>query len=519
MRLLVRRLCATAPIKWERASTSGKQLLPTGYWEKQEHQNQFVAFLQTQKPLSEVTARDIKRWGGDGLIRYFGLFSRLQECLLQNHSPTPPPPNPREFLLENAPHWGITNIHDAKQWYELKPKNILPTPGAYELLRAYESMEHMLTAILHMPPPLHPPRRLPWTYWDAVPHQRLYMNQVAQELGISHSTRDSWSDIPYEKIDAFPGGRAIIRRYGSLHEALETIYKDTNPPSSNDSKWNIFERKKVPQGFWQDPSHHKLFLEYVAWRYGLECPKDWGRVTHQMVLDCGGRSLYGQYDSLLHALRVHFPEQDWDVSSLLPHKVPDGYWKDEENVKQFLRRVEAYYDIQEPSDWYRISRKQIADLGGMQLLIQYRGLGPLLQRHWQPTKRWEGWEWDLHQFTTRDKRSSQRELFRRVQRLFPEEEVIEDYFDEHLTRVSGATIQFDIFLPQRRTAIEYHGIHHYQDLPAFGNLDLYMRRDAEKAELCKKHQIHLLAVPHFAQWSDHDLYQMIVDQQSATAKE
>ena len=63
----------------------------------------------------------------------------------------------------------------------------------------------------------------------------------------------------------------------------------------------------------------------------------------------------------------------------------------------------------------------------------------------------------MDKFKQRDKRSEQRELFLYVLNLFPNDEVIEDYFHEELTRISGAPVQFDIFIPSKSIAIEYHG--------------------------------------------------------------
>ena len=37
-----------------------------------------------------------------------------------------------------------------------------------------------------------------------------------------------------------------------------------------------------------------------------------------------------------------------------------------------------------------------------------------------------------------------------------------------------------IYLPKYKIAIEYHGSHHYNELPSFGMLELYQTRDIEK---------------------------------------
>merc|ERR1712137_109999 len=96
--------------------------------------------------------------------------------------------------------------------------------------------------------------------------------------------------------------------------------------------------------------------------------------------------------------------------------------------------------------------------------------------------------------TMRGKRASQRWLFLEVQRLFPGEEVVEDFLYS-AERESGLAIEFDVFVPSYRLALEYQGYHHYNELPAFGSLELYQQRDEEKQQLAARHQISLVAVP------------------------
>jgi hypothetical protein len=351
---------------------------------------------------------------------------------------------------------------------------------------------------------------------------RLYLDSVGKALGVAKPTLEGWNAVRHEDIAQFPAVRGILRRYKSLSEALCTLY------GVEHSRWEMFQRKRLPQGFWKDQSNHRLFLEYVASYYKLSSEEDWGQVTYEMVIECGGRSLYRKYASLKQALEQSFPDRNWTL--LRPHKLPDHHWQDKHNVEQFLSSLEKIYHIQHPSDWYRISRKQISAQGGHHLLVHYKGsfhcslfscltvrpgLAEVLKEHWKGDPEWV---WDWAQFSSRDKRSSQRELFHAIQQLFPDEEVVEDYFHEELSRISGASIQFDVFLPSRQTAIEYHGIHHYEDLPAFGYQDLYQRRDEEKHQLCQQNGIHLVVIPYYWDGDESHLKFLIEDKGFRTSE-
>ena len=87
---------------------------------------------------------------------------------------------------------------------------------------------------------------------------------------------------------------------------------------------------------------------------------------------------------------------------------------------------------------------------------------------------------------------SQRWLFLQIQKLFPGEEIVEDYFH------SGYSVQFDIFLVDKKIAFGYHGQQHYQDLPQiFGIIEMFTSRDIEKQKLCTVFGIKLIIIPHW----------------------
>ena len=59
---------------------------------------------------------------------------------------------------------------------------------------------------------------------------------------------------------------------------------------------------------------------------------------------------------------------------------------------------------------------------------------------------------------------------------------------------------------ERKLAIEYHGKHHYEDIPqGFSSVEIYTCRDVEKENLCEKHGIQLIVIPY---WWDNKLYSL-----------
>ena len=95
-------------------------------------------------------------------------------------------------------------------------------------------------------------------------------------------------------------------------------------------------------------------------------------------------------------------------------------------------------------------------------------------------------------------KSSQRWLFLQVQKLFPGEEIVEDYFHSEISRKTGFHVQFDVYLVKKKIAFEYQGKQHYEDVPEiFSSVELYKYRDKEKRILCKEFGIKLIIIPYW----------------------
>ena len=215
-------------------------------------------------------------------------------------------------------------------------------------------------------------------------------------------------------------------------------------------------------------------------------------MSQKQILDFGGGRLLKKY-SLYDLKCIGFP----DYSLFYPiSRKPRGYWNNTDNIKEFLDFVKVNFNLHRVNDWNRISLKQIQSIGGSRLFSKYSLFDMLSIAY--PNEKWE-----KSLLSKADKRSSQRWLFLQTQKLFPGEEIIEDYFHNELTRLSGVSIQFDIYIPNKKLALEYHGIQHYEDTAsAFAPLEMYKNRDFEKQKLCKNYGIEIIEIPY---WWDNDI--------------
>ena len=76
--------------------------------------------------------------------------------------------------------------------------------------------------------------------------------------------------------------------------------------------------------------------------------------------------------SLLAALKSAYPEVEWK-QEWLSQKKPRRYWKNTENQRTFMEEFAKKHQINQPSDWGRVSHRVLRNEGGRGLLHYHKG--------------------------------------------------------------------------------------------------------------------------------------------------
>jgi hypothetical protein len=66
-------------------------------------------------------------------------------------------------------------------------------------------------------------------------------------------------------------------------------------------------------------------------------------------------------------------------------------------------------------------------------------------------------------------------------------------------------IEFDIYLPKEKLAIEYQGESHFKDIYSYGNRWRQNQRDEEKRKICLENEITLIEIPYWWDWKQSSL--------------
>jgi len=109
----------------------------------------------------------------------------------------------------------------------------------------------------------------------------------------------------------------------------------------------------------------------------------------------------------------------------------------------------------------------------------------------------EQWDWTL--FSRRSKKSRQWWLIKKIEEIFPNEVINEDYKIKWYAGGKKRMMELDVFLPALNVAFEYQGEQHYHDLTKAGFLPLELRKslDMEKSSMCPKLGIKLISIPYW----------------------
>jgi hypothetical protein len=70
-------------------------------------------------------------------------------------------------------------------------------------------------------------------------------------------------------------------------------------------------------------------------------------------------------DKLREALRAKYIRQHEHPHAYLPRAAPQKSWKSPSSVRKYFEAIAKELHVNEPTDWYRISRTQIRNLGGV----------------------------------------------------------------------------------------------------------------------------------------------------------
>ena len=482
---------------------SSSDELPSEYWNDKDNVNEFLIELKekynlkTMNDWNLITKNQIILNGGKSLLDCYSLYDL--KCLgfpdgkfkksNQKKGFWDKEENILQFLNEFKEK---LNLNSPEDWNLVTQKQI-QLHGGSRLFSKYSLYEIKCLAC--------PDGKLLFNesnpykssgYWTDQENVKKFLNEL--KISLRLFSPNDWNEITQNDVSSH-GGSVLLHHY-SMYELKclgcpEGIHFFTQPSHSN--------------GFWDEKENVLQFINHLKSSLHLETEEDWNLITSKQIQSLGGSSLLNKY-SMYEIKCMGFPEGKTIFNKRKSQK-SSKYWNNEENRNQFIEKLKLKFNLKTPQDWKRLSIHQIKSNGGLWLFKNDMEFMKKISISFNDDENNNIISFPLIDLLADSnglsKRSSQRWLFLQIQKLFPHDEIVEDYFHSDLSRESGFNIQFDVFLTNKNIAFEYHGQQHYEDIPGgFASLEMHKNRDLEKEQLCKKFGIHLIVIPY---WWDNKL--------------
>ena len=468
----------------------------SGFWKIEDNILDFLNDLKkkykfdTPEDWNLITKKMIQSNGGNRLLKNYSIYELKCLACPEGKSKFKTQNKPSEFWenKENILNFLCEikekyNLQTPEDWNSITHKHI-QSKGGWALLK-----KHSIYELKCMACPdgklLFNPKQVKG-YWNKKENILKFLSKIKEKYNLQ--SPEEWNSITASMIES-NGGRRLLKQF-SVYEV-----KCMACPEGK----SLYNNPPIPSTYWENKENILKFLSELQIAYNLQSSEDWNSITHKHIQLKGGWALLKKHS--IYELKCMACPDGKVIFTKQPK--PKGFWEDETNRNNFISELKHKYNLRAPSDWKRVSQSQIISHGGnwifdskndhLEVKVQFEDSNS--EKKSIPLK-------ELISYSI-SKRSSQRWLFLQIQKLFPNEEIIEDYFHSELSRKSGANIQFDIFMIERNIAIEYHGKHHYEDIPSgFAPLELHQNRDLEKQKLCSEHGIKLIVIPY---WWDNRL--------------
>ena len=134
----------------------------------------------------------------------------------------------------------------------------------------------------------------------------------------------------------------------------------------------------VKKNYWANIDNQKQFFDNLYNTLKLNSLDDWYAVNTKIIHKFGGNGILSRYKgSKSKALQTVYPNYDWKITNW--KQLPKNFWKDQNNIRNYIKEMELRLNIQKKEDWYSLPVYKVSKyLGTTRSLIHRDGLCKVL---------------------------------------------------------------------------------------------------------------------------------------------
>lgn len=147
----------------------------------------------------------------------------------------------------------------------------------------------------------------------------------------------------------------------------------------------------VHAGYWQSPKHRRTYLVWLSQKLGFRTLNDFYKIKTDDFKQNRGSGVLLHYweSSVVVAVMQTFPEHAW--LEWLFVSCPRSFWKDPKNHRRYMDWLAVQCDVQQPSDWYKITNQDFRNHKGGAFLLHYQSTISLAVKEYLPKFKINEW--------------------------------------------------------------------------------------------------------------------------------
>lgn len=207
--------------------------------------------------------------------------------------------------------------------------------------------------------------RVPTGYWRRRTNRVAYVRWLGRQLGFSQI--DDWYGLKNRHFIRNRGSTLLVRVYRS---SVYAAMRDYRP----DVSWKPWLFAKTPAGYWDDPENRRTYMLWLERKLRIRLPEQWYGLDESVFTENGAAGLFQNFygGSMLTAVREHHPDYSW--RPWLFRKVPNGFWADPDNRRDYYTWLRAQLGFRSNRRWSELTREQVKQTGAATLLhSRFRG--------------------------------------------------------------------------------------------------------------------------------------------------
>lgn len=195
---------------------------------------------------------------------------------------------------------------------------------------------------------------------------------------------EDWYYVSVEDIYS-NGGKYLLQTVyaDSPTDLIQSIYKEYN--------WLPWKFKTTKKNFFTSLENQKKFFNWLGKELGYNCMEDWYKISKQDILDHGGSALLKE-GPIVQLIEYAYPDYHWLKWKF--SKVPQGFWKKEQNQREYAEWLGKEIGYNHIEDWYNISEEDFVKHGGSSLLEMFHFSPSKLVVHLFPEHPWKEWKFN-----------------------------------------------------------------------------------------------------------------------------